>query len=383
MGSDSTLRVPGWWVRRRSSRLGRARRAVGVVLAVGLTVALVGSCQGGTKSSSPDGAKSAGGAELFTGTLTGHSDAVSALAFSPDGRILASGGADRTVRFWDTATGKQTRLTEHEDPVLNLAYSADGSTLVGITRASESMTGELWLADAATGTVRKRLPGAFVGTIAVHPSNGSFAVADVEGAVHTYEAATGALTSQATVTPSTSSVDALRYSPDGAWLAVSAGALVRLWDAQNPAPRAMSALVSPEFMKMDQRFTTFAANKVVLFSPDSQTVITPGALDGCRLWEVSGAVRSSWCGQSGVSGAALAPDGRSLVTFGVEGGLHVWSMADGSETYTFTGHHGGVTTVSVHPTGGLVASGGKDRIVRLWKAPGLGTSGASKPAGGN
>ncbi|MFJ6782875.1 WD40 repeat domain-containing protein [Streptomyces yangpuensis] len=350
---------------------------------MGLTVVLVVSCRGGTPSSGPGGAPSAGGSDLFTGALTGHSDAVSALAFSPDGHTLASGGADGTVRFWDTATGKQTGLTEHEDPVLHLAYSGDGSTLVGITGGSESMGGELWLADAATGAVRTRLPGQFASDIAVHPSNGSFAVADGAGSVHTYEAATGAMTSQATVTPSTSWVDALRYSPDGAWLAVSAGALVRLWDAQNPAPRAMSALVSPEFMKMDKRFTTFAASRVVLFSPDSQTVITPGALDGCRLWEVNGAVRSSWCGTSGVSGAALAPDGRSLVTFGVEGGLHVWSMTDGSETYTFTGHLGGVTTVSVHPKGGLVASGGKDRIVRLWKAPGLGTSGAAKPAAGD
>lgn len=344
---------------------------------------LVVSCRGGTSSSSPDGAPSASAAELFTGALTGHSDAVSALAFSPDGRTLASGGADGTVRFWDTTTGKQARLTEHEDPVTHLAYSGDGSTLVGITRASESMAGELWLADAATGTVRKRLPGQFVGDIAVHPSNGSFAVADPEGSVHTYDAATGAMTSQAAVTPSTSWVEGLRYSPDGAWLAVSAGALVRLWDAQNPAPRAMSALVSPEFMKMDKRFTTFAASRVVLFSPDSRTVITPGALEGCRLWEVNGAIRSSWCGRTGVSGAALAPDGRSLVTFGVEGGLHVWSMADGRETYTFTGHLGGVTTVAVHPSGGLVASGGKDRIVRLWKAPGLGSSKASEPAEGD
>lgn len=58
-------------------------------------------------------------------------------------------------------------------------------------------------------------------------------------------------------------------------------------------------------------------------------------------------------------------------------------MADGRETYTFTGHLGGVTTVAVHPSGGLVASGGKDRIVRLWKAPGLGSSKASEPAEGD
>jgi WD40 repeat protein len=114
-----------------------------LMVAVALPALLIGSASAADTAptaTSPDGkvqARADGKTILLTDAasgkvfakMTGHTDTVTALAFSPDGKSLASGGADKTVRFWDVATGKEIRKLEGKDTITSLTFSKDGKTL--------------------------------------------------------------------------------------------------------------------------------------------------------------------------------------------------------------------------------------------------------------
>jgi WD40 repeat protein len=88
-------------------------------------------------------------------TLTGHSSSVSAVSFSPDGRQIASGSGDNTIKLWDAATGDlQKTLTGHSSWISAVAFSPDGRQ---ITSGSRDKTIKLW--DATTGDLQKTLTG--------------------------------------------------------------------------------------------------------------------------------------------------------------------------------------------------------------------------------
>jgi WD40 repeat protein len=164
--------------------------------------------------------------------LDGHDKAVFALAFHPDGSLLASGGADQTIRLWETATGKeQAVLTAHDATVTSLSFSPDGSLLVS---GSEDKTVRLW--DVAGGVERNKLEGHTgpVTCVAFSPDGRCVASCSADTTVRLWEAATGKELRR--MEGHAKKVNALAFSPDGAFL-VSGGddKTVRAWDPSTGA----------------------------------------------------------------------------------------------------------------------------------------------------
>ncbi|MFF4806075.1 trypsin-like peptidase domain-containing protein [Streptomyces sp. NPDC001351] len=286
--------------------------------------------------------------------LTGHRGEVSAVAFSSDRRTLATGG-DRTVRLWSVTDGRaKTTLTGATDLVLSLAFSPDGRT---VAAGMKDGTARLW--DVATGQSHALIAdrtGNSVEAIAFSPRGGILATGGQNGNVQLWDARSGHLRTK--LTGHTGPVRTLAFSPKGRILATGSGdKSVRLWD-----------LASHQTLKK----LTGRAGIVtsVAFSPDGNTL---AAADGnrTRLWDTAtGNARATLTGHTDrVLSVAFSPDGKTLATASADTTARLWNTANDQTQMVLSGHSGTVASVAFSPDGRHLATGSTDHTARLWALP--------------
>jgi WD40 repeat protein/serine/threonine protein kinase len=300
----------------------------------------------------------AGGRPPFT--LPGHRHPVSALAFSPDGGRLASASLDRSVKVWDTTTGALLHTLEHTGTVMGVAFSPDGRRLAS---AGEDRMVRVW--DTQTGREVLGLRGHtdLCGCVAFSPDGRRLASAGADGTIRLWDATPlrGDEGQEAlTFTRHRGEVRSAAFSPDGKWVASAGlGAPVQIWDAA-------TGRVCAEFS--GDTFVVFG----LAWKPDGRRLAAAGSngrQQTVKVWDVRDR-QEVFALPAGREYFAVAfhPDGRHLVTGNLSGAVQVWDAGTGREVGTLGTHGREIRVVAFSRDGLHLATASPGGEVKLWDA---------------
>ena len=291
-------------------------------------------------------------------TLRRHADAVRALAFSPDGKTLASGSADRTIILWDTESGQfLDQWRGHSVLINSLSFSPDGMTLAS---GSGDTTIILW--DMNPRQPLSRIPGGYmhfgqVLSVAFSPNGKTLASGSADGAVMLWDVEKSQSFAAEPIYNHTDSVRSVAFSPDNKMLASgSADATIILWDV------AEGHSIGDPLAGNSSPITSVA------FSPDGST-LAAGSEDGTvMVWGVMNRdlIASLSKNKSPVNSVAFSPDGKILASSSADGSIILWDAETREEIVTLREHTDAVKSLAFSPDGRTLASGSEDRTIILW-----------------
>ncbi len=276
---------------------------------------------------------------------------LTALAFSPDGTLLAASGGKATV--WDSKT-MEMKAESPKTALTSLAFSADGRTIY-LGGVAPRLLRWRWQEGSALEELGQPPDGLV--RVAADPAGKLLAVGRgtrqggrPDGLVALHDAGSGKVIRELPESGGFAS-----FSPDGTFLATGSWrGSVKLWD--------------PETGELRRSLPGFTQVTGLRFSADGRLLVVSCAAGPCSIVEVeSGTIRNGTPGyDASVWESALSPDNTQLATVSLDQSMRLWDAMTGRQTAKFLGHERGVGQVAWSPDGSRVATGGADGMVKLW-----------------
>ncbi|MBD2519449.1 AAA-like domain-containing protein [Nostoc sp. FACHB-973] len=324
-------------------------------------------------------------------TLTGHNSDVWGIDISRDGQLIASASWDKTARLWRQDGTMLTKFTKHNGRVNNVAISPNGQIIASV---SADRTIKLWRTD---GTEIRTLSGHNdeVWGIAFSPDGQILASGSWDGSIKMWQL-DGTLIR--TIPAHSDRVNAVAFSPDGQMLAsASADNTIKLWQldgSEIAILRGHTDWVWSIAFSLDGQFLasgswdktvklwrvdgTLVLNllghhdrvREVAFSPDGKILASTSQDETVRLWQLQNPLLTSLRGHSSpVIRVAVSRDSWIIASSSEDKTIRFWSR-DGVPLKTLRGHRSSVIGIAISPDGKMLASGSADRTIKLWKLDG-------------